>query len=84
MDVVLVLNSEGLTAGFFVDVCVLTGSNAPEVMNMKSLADDSDQETSGFGESEQSDSVDETENLMLKMKFLPYKVMPCKKFLYVE
>uniref|UniRef100_A0A7I4CXU8 tRNA ligase phosphodiesterase domain-containing protein n=1 Tax=Physcomitrium patens TaxID=3218 RepID=A0A7I4CXU8_PHYPA len=63
-----------LYRGFFVDVCVLTGSNAPEVMNMKSLADDSDQETSGFGESEQSDSVDETENLMLKMKFLPYKI----------
>lgn len=42
MDVVLVLNSEGLIVGFFVDVCVFIGSNVFEVMNMKSLVDDSD------------------------------------------
>lgn len=63
------------TAGFFVDVRVLNASTAPAIIDKKSLTDGSDEETRGFGECGQDDSVDETQNLMLKLKFLPYKVM---------
>ena len=63
------------TAGFFVDVRVLNASAAPAVIDKKSLIDCNDEETRGYGECGQDDSVDETQNLMLKLKFLPYKVI---------
>lgn len=63
-----------LYRGFFVDVRVLNASTAPAIIDKKSLTDGSDEETRGFGECGQDDSVDETQNLMLKLKFLPYKI----------
>lgn len=62
-------------AGFFVDVRVFNASNAPAMIDKKSLTDGNAEETRGSGECGQDDSVDESQNLMLKLKFLPYKVM---------
>lgn len=62
-------------SGFFVDVSVYDGSAAPAIMNMKSIEDASAEESRKDGECGQDDSVDETQNLMLKLKFLPYKVI---------
>lgn len=62
-------------AGFFVDVSVYNGSAAPAIMNMKSIECASREESRKDGECRQDDAVDETQNLMLKLKFLPYKVI---------
>lgn len=61
-------------AGFFVDVRVFNASTAPAIIDKK-ITDCNDEETRGYGECGQDDSVDETQNLMLKLKFLPYKVI---------
>lgn len=57
-----------MSAGFFVDVRVLNSSTVP------SMKDVNDEDRRSSGECGQDDSVDETQNLMLKLKFLPYKV----------
>ncbi|KAG0576428.1 hypothetical protein KC19_5G079000 [Ceratodon purpureus] len=63
-----------LYRGFFVDVRVFNASNAPAMIDKKSLTDGNAEETRGSGECGQDDSVDESQNLMLKLKFLPYKI----------
>lgn len=57
------------------DVQIFDGSSAPSVIDKKSsLSAGSVGDSRGDGECGQDDSVDQTENLMLKLKFLPYKV----------
>ena len=62
-------------AGFFVDIQIFDGSSAPSVIYKKSsIPAGSVGDSRGNGECGQDDSVEQTENLMLKLKFLPYKV----------